>query len=235
LDRGTSNLFLGPAGSGKSTFAMQYASMMAARGERSLIFSFDESIGTLIARATEIGMDVQRHIDAGTIVVQQVDPAELPPGQFATRIRDAVQNEKAKLLIIDSLNGYMNAMPDERFLTIQMHELLIYLGQQGALTILTMAQHGLMGSMTVPVDLSYLADTVVLLRFFEAMGSVKKAISVIKKRSGHHEVAIREYKLSKNGIEIGEPLHSFQGVLTGVPQFVGNSEEMLKSSAPGKS
>jgi circadian clock protein KaiC len=231
LDRGTSSLFLGPAGCGKSTLAMQFAMAMAQRGEKSLVFSFDEGVGTLIARAAEIGMDVHRYLDNKMLDIQQVDPTELPPGQFGARIRDAVQNQEARLVVIDSLNGYMNAMPDEKFLSIQMHELLIYLGQQGMVTILTMAQHGLMGSMLAPVDLSYLADTVVLLRFFESMGSVKKAISVIKKRSGHHEDTIREYRIAKHGIEVGEPLNRFQGVLTGVPTFLGKAEEMLTHSA----
>jgi circadian clock protein KaiC len=231
LDRGTSNLFLGPAGTGKSTLAMQYATAMAGKGEHVVLYSFDESVGTLLARAKEIGMGVQRYIDTGLIHVQQVDPAELPPGQFASRIRHAVQQEHAKLLIIDSLNGYMNSMPDERFLSLQMHELLSFLGQQGILTILTMAQHGLMGSMTAPVDLSYLADTVVMLRFFEAAGSVRKAISVIKKRTGYHESTIREYKITKQGVEVGEPLKEFQGVLTGVPTFVGTADQILSHDA----
>jgi circadian clock protein KaiC len=234
LDRGTGSLFLGPAGTGKSTLAMQYAVTMAAKNERVVLYSFDEGVGTLIARAREIGMDIQRHIDSKMIRVHQVDPAELPPGQFAASIRQAVLHEDAKLVIIDSLNGYMNAMPDEKFLSIQMHELLSFLGQQGILTILTMAQHGLMGSMSAPVDLSYLADTVVLLRYFEAMGSVRKAISVIKKRSGHHEATIREYRTTPQGIEVGEPLDDFQGVLTGVPTFVGKADQMLTRDAVRK-
>ncbi len=207
---------------------------MAARGEHVVLYSFDESVSTLIARGQEIGMNIQDHIDSKKIMVHQVDPAELPPGQFAARIRDAVHRDHARLLIIDSLNGYMNAMPDEKFLSIQMHELLSFLGQQGTLTILTMAQHGLMGSMSAPVDLSYLADTVVMLRYFEAMGNVRKAISVIKKRSGYHEATIREYKIAKQGIEIGEPLVAFQGVLTGVPTFIGKGEQILGTDAGHK-
>jgi circadian clock protein KaiC len=231
LDRGTSNLFIGPAGSGKSTLAMQYAMAMASRGEHVVVYCFDEGISTLVARAKEIGMDIQRYRDSKILAIHQVDPAELPPGEFATRIRNAIHKEKAKLVIIDSLNGYMNAMPDEKFLSIQMHELLTFLGQQGVVTIMTMAQHGLMGSMTAPVDLSYLADTVVLLRYFEAMGSVRKAVSVIKKRSGYHEASIREYKITKNGIEVGEPLKEFQGVLTGVPTFFGKANQILTQNA----
>jgi circadian clock protein KaiC len=233
LDRGTSTLILGPAGSGKSTAAMQFAMSCADMKEKALIFTFDEGMGTLLTRAREIGMHVDKHLESGAITVQQVDPAELPPGQFASRIRDAVQRHGVKLIIIDSLNGYLNAMPDEKFLSIQMHELLIYLGQQGVLTIMTLTQHGMMGSMSSPVDLSYLADTVVLLRYFEAMGHVKKAISVIKKRSGSHEASLREYRIDKLGIQVGQPLRSFQGVLTGVPAFVGTAEEMIKPSATG--
>ena len=231
LDRGTSNLFMGPAGAGKSTLAMQYAVAMAGKGEPVVLYSFDEALGTIIARAGEIGMDLQGHINAKKIGMHQIDPAELPPGQFSDRIRQAVRHDHAKLLIIDSLNGYMNAMPDERFLSIQMHELLSFLAQQGVVTILTMAQHGLMGSMTAPVDLSYLADTVVLLRYFEAMGNVRKAISVIKKRSGHHETSLREFKITKQGILVGEPLKEFQGVLTGVPTYIGRAEPILTHDA----
>lgn len=231
LDRGTSNLFIGPAGTGKSTLAMQYAMAMANQGEKVMLFAFDENLNTLVARAKAIGMDIQRHLDSRMIVAQQIDPAELPPGEFADRIRDAVQRNKAKLLIIDSINGYMNAMPDEKFLAIQLHEVLSFLSQQGILTIMTVAQHGLMGTMQAPVDVSYLADTVVILRFFEALGSVKKAISVIKKRSGYHEETIREYKINSQGIQVGEPLREFQGVLTGVPSFVGKSDQILTPHA----
>ncbi len=234
LDRGTSSLFLGPAGTGKSTLAMQYAMALAERGERSVIYAFEEGIGTLIARAREIGMDIQAHMDSKMISVHQIDPAELPPGEFANRIRHAVQKDRARLLVIDSLNGYMAAMPNEQFLSIQMHELLSFLGQQGILTILTMAQHGLMGSMTAPVDLSYLADTVIMLRYFEAMGSVRKAISVIKKRSGYHEHTIREYSIAKSGLQVGEPLREFQGVLTGVPTYFGKTENIMSPDAHRK-
>lgn len=226
LDRGTSNLFLGPAGTGKSTLAMQYAIATAAKGERVMLYTFDEGAGILVERARAIGMDIQRHLDTRMITVHQVDPAELSPGQFATQVRCAVKHDHAELIIIDSLNGYMNAMPDEQFLSIHMHELLSFLNQQGTLTILTMAQHGLMGMMNAPVDLSYLADTVVMLRYFEAAGSVRKAISVIKKRSGIHETTIREFQVTKTGIKVGEPLNEFQGVLTGVPTFFGKTDQM---------
>jgi circadian clock protein KaiC len=231
LDRGTSNLFIGPAGTGKSTLTMQFATVLAREGEKVVIFSFDENLGTLVARAQAVGMDVETHIKSKKICIHQIDPAELSPGEFAYRIRTAVQKDNARMIVIDSLNGYMNAMPDERFLSIQLHELLTFLSQQGVMTIMTVAQHGLMGSMTSPVDLTYLADTVVVLRYFEATGSVKKAISAIKKRSGHHEDTIREYQITSKGIHVGEPLRDFQGVLTGVPHLFGKTDQLLKSNA----
>jgi circadian clock protein KaiC len=218
LDRGTSTLILGPAGSGKSSVAVQYAVAAAARGECAAIFTFDESIGTLVARTAALGVDLQSQIDAGRITVQQVDPAEMSPGEFVNAVRLHVEQRKCRIVVIDSLNGYINAMPEERFLTIQLHELLTYLGQKGVTTILVVAQHGLMGSaMQSPVDVSYLADSVILTRYFELKGRVKKAISVVKKRTGTHEETIRELRIGKGGIRVGEPLEHLRGVLTGVP------------------
>jgi circadian clock protein KaiC len=218
LDRGTSTLILGPAGSGKSSVAVQYAVAAAARGECAAIFTFDESIGTLVARTAALGVDLQSQIDAGRITVQQVDPAEMSPGEFVNAVRRHVEERKCRIVVIDSLNGYINAMPEERFLTIQLHELLTYLGQKGVTTILVVAQHGLMGSaMQSPVDVSYLADSVILTRYFELKGRVKKAISVVKKRTGTHEETIRELRIGKGGIRVGEPLEHLRGVLTGVP------------------
>ncbi|HTE21278.1 MAG TPA: ATPase domain-containing protein [Armatimonadota bacterium] len=224
LDRGTSTLLIGPAGSGKSTVASQYAVAAAQRGERAAIFSFDESLDTLRARSTALGMPLQEQMDEGRMIVQQIDPAELSPGEFTDVVRRAVEPEHgdgAKVVVIDSLNGYLNAMPEERFLIVQLHELLTYLGQQGVVTILIMAQHGLVGSsMQTPVDASYLADGVVMLRYFEAAGHVRKAISVMKKRSGAHEDTIRELRITDQGIQLGDPLKQFQGILTGVPSFL---------------
>jgi circadian clock protein KaiC len=218
LDRGTSTLILGPAGSGKSSVAVQYAVAAAARGECAAIFTFDESIGTLVARTAALGVDLQSQIDAGRITVQQVDPAEMSPGEFVNAVRLHVEQRKCRIVVIDSLNGYINSMPEERFLTIQLHELLTYLGQKGVTTILVVAQHGLMGSaMQSPVDVSYLADSVILTRYFELKGRVKKAISVVKKRTGTHEETIRELRIGKGGIRVGEPLEHLRGVLTGVP------------------
>ena len=231
LDRGTSTLILGPAGSGKSSVAVQYVAAAAARGECGAIFAFDESTATLLARSAALGTDLRPHIDAGRVVVQQVDPAELSPGQFVHAVRRQVEERDCRLVVIDSLNGYLNAMPEERFLTIQLHELLTYLGQKGVTTILVVAQHGLMGSaMQTPVDVSYLADCVVLTRYFELKGRVKKAISVVKKRSGAHEDTIRELRVGKGGVQVGKPLENLRGVLTGVPIFDRDAD---RGSDPG--
>jgi circadian clock protein KaiC len=220
LDRGTSTLVLGPAGSGKSSVAIQYAVAAAQRGERAAVFSFDESRDTLLARCTALGIDLLQQEQRSQITIQQVDPAELSPGEFVHSVRRQVEENDCRVVVIDSLNGYVNAMPEERFLIIQLHELLTYLGQKGVTTIMIVAQHGLMGSgMQSPVDLSYLADSVILTRYFELEGRVKKAISVVKKRSGAHEETIRELALGKGGIHVGEPLDKLRGILTGIPWF----------------
>lgn len=228
LDRGTTTLIMGPAGTGKSTLAMQYAAQMAQRNESSVLFAFDEIRGIVLARATAVGLDVERHINTGLIDVQQVDPAELSPGEFGMRIREAVEGG-CTLLIIDSLNGYLNAMPGEKYLVNQLHEMSAYLNQKGVVTILILAQYGLIGQAEAPLNLSYLADTVVSVRFFEAAGAVRRALSVIKKRSGGHEKTIREYQLvSDGGLRIGPPLKQFQGVLTGTPSFYGALEQVME-------
>lgn len=217
-DRGTSTLLMGPAGSGKSTIAVQYAVAAARRGEHAAIFAFDESQATLEARTAALGIEFKQGVAAGEVSVQQIDPAELSPGEFAFLVRQAVEEREARVVVIDSLNGYLHAMPDERFLTAQLHELLTYLGRQGVTTLMVVAQHGMMGAtMQAPVDTSYLADSVVLLRYFEYAGKVKKAISVLKKRSGAHEESIRELRFDGRGIHLSEPLTNFRGVMTGVP------------------
>jgi circadian clock protein KaiC len=226
-DRGTATLLMGPAGSGKSALATQYCIAVAERGERAAIFTFDESLPTLFARSRSLGMPLAQHVDAGRVAVEQVDPVETSPGELAHHIRQAVERDKARVLVIDSLTGYLNAMPDERFLLPQLHELLAYLGQSGVVTILVATQHGLIGNMANPVDASYLADSVVLLRYYEAAGAVRNAISVVKKRSGYHERTIREFALSSKGITVGKPLREFHGVLTGVPTFVGAPDGLL--------
>jgi len=234
LDRGTTTLIMGSAGTGKSTLALQYAAEMAAHGERSMLFAFDEVRGLVLDRAASLGLDITTHVDSGLIGIQQVDPAELSPGEFAMRIRRGVE-QGCKLIIIDSLNGYMNAMPGEQYLANQLHELSAYLNQQGVVTIFILALHGLVGQSEAPVDLSYLADTVVNVRFFEAAGAVRQALSVIKKRSGHHEKTIREFRLeSGKGLRIGQPLKEFQGVLTGAPVFHGRMEQMMERPENGR-
>src|SRR6266481_1839206 len=228
LDRGTTTLILGQAGTGKSTLALQYAIQVADKGERSVIFAFDETRSVMLSRAKALGFKLEKAIESGTITVQQVDPAELSPGEFAIRIMDGVE-AGCKLVAIDSLNGYLNAMPGEKYLNNQLHELCTCLNQQGVVTILVLAQHGLAAAAEAPVDLSYLSDTVVNLRYFEAYGEVKQAIAVVKKRSGNHEKTIREFKLMPGkGIVIGKPLKQFQGVLTGVPIFRGSEKEIME-------
>jgi len=227
-DRGTTTLIMGPAGTGKSTMALQYAAAMARRGERSTIFAFDETRGVMLARAEALGLGLQEHVDKGVITIQQVDPAEISPGEFGVRIQERVE-QGCKLVVIDSLNGYLNAMPGEKYLSNQLHELSSSLNQRGVLTILILPQHGLVGSHDSPVDLSYLADSVMTLRYFESEGEVKQALAVIKKRSGDHEKTIREFKLEPGrGIRIGLPLKQFHGILTGVPEFSGGAAQMLK-------
>lgn len=227
LDRGTSTLFIGPAGAGKSTLAMQHAVAAAEGGENAIVLIFDEHKQTLIRRNIALQTKTQAHLESGRIKVVQIDPAEISPGELTSSVRDAVENFKASVVIIDSLNGYLNAMPDERFLSLHIHELLTYLGQRGVVSVLTVAQHGLVGNMQSPIDVTYLADTVVLIRFFESNGRIKKAVSVVKKRSGTHEDTIRELQLDHQGIKIGPPLMQFRGVLTGIPTYEGSAEQMI--------
>jgi len=230
LDRGTTTLILGQAGTGKSTMALQYAAQMAERGERSVLFAFDETRGVMLARARKLGLGIDKHVESGMITAQQVDPAELSPGEFGVRILRRVE-EGCKLVVIDSISGYMNAMPGEVYLNNQLHELCSCLNQQGVLTILIVPQHGLVNAAESPVDISYLADTVVSVRFFEALGEVRQAVAVLKKRSGHHERTIREFKLEAGkGIRIGPPLRDFQGILSGLPIFLGAREQILQKS-----
>jgi RecA-superfamily ATPases implicated in signal transduction len=229
LDRGTTTLILGAAGTGKSTLALQYAAHMAGRGDRGIIFGFDETRAILLARAKALGMDLEPHIQSGLITAQQIDPAEISPGQFAARILYEV-NAGCKLVVIDTLNGYLNAMPGEKYLSNQLHELTSYLNFKGVVTILILAQHGLVSVTETPLDLSYLADTVVSLRFFETAGEVKQSVAVIKKRSGPHEKTIREFKMEAGrGLRIGKPLKEFHGVLTGRPVFDGTLGEMMSA------
>jgi circadian clock protein KaiC len=233
LPAGTSTLLIGPAGVGKSTVATQFAVAAAARGERTAMFVFDENIDTFCSRSRKLGMAVEPAMAQGLLSVQQVDPAELSSGEFATIVRRATEGSdgsgsRAKFIIVDSLNGYLNSMPEEKFLTVQLHELLSYLGHQGIVSILTVTQSGMVGAMQSPVDTTYLADNVILFRYFEAGGSVRRAVSVIKKRNGRHERTIREFDMDETGIVIGEPLTDFHGVLTGVPSYRGVNARLME-------
>jgi circadian clock protein KaiC len=229
LDRGTSNMFMGPPGTNKSTLAMRFARMAAERGEKALLFIFDETVGTFLRRAEKLGMPLRQSIEAGLVQIEQIDPAEISPGELTHRIHHAVTAENTRLLVIDSINGYLNAMPAERYLSLQLHEMLAFLNQQGVITIMVLAQQGMVGNnMQASVDLTYLADTVLLLRHFEVLGAVKQAVSVIKKRTGNHERTIREIYVDADGIKVGEPLHRLQGVLTGVPALVMADQETFK-------
>ena len=231
LNRGTSTLIIGPSGSGKSSLAAHFAIAAAARKEKAAVFVFDEVREIYIKRTTGIGKSVEDYIDEGLMSVQQVDPAELTPGEFANAIITAVEKDEVRVVIIDSLNGYLNAMPEEKFLTIQMHELLTYLNRQGIITVMIMAQHGFLGSaMASPVDVSYLADTVLMLRYFEAQGAINRAISVVKKRTGFHENTIREFKITPEGIKVGAPLTEFQGVLSGTPVYSGENNSLISKT-----
>lgn len=227
LERGSSCLILGPAGTGKSLLAMHFAISAIGRGEKAALFIFDEELGLLFERALGLGFNLKALCDEGSLIVQQVDAAELSPGEFTATVRHCVQARGIRTVVIDSLNGYQAAMPEEHFLLLHMHELLQFLNRQGATTFLTVAQHGLVGEMRAPVDVTYLADTVLLLRYFEAVGEVRRAVSVIKKRSGQHEKSIREYEIDEGGLQVGPPLTEFQGVLRGVPNFVGPGSGLL--------
>jgi len=227
IEQGSSTLVLGPAGTGKSTFVFQFVAAAVARGERAAIFAFDEELGLLFDRTKAMGFDLEAMRDSGKLHIEQVDAAELSPGEFAHRVRDKVTRANAKTVVIDSLNGYQAAMPEENALILHIHELLQFLNRQGATTFLTVAQHGLVGDMKSPVDITYLADTVILLRYFEATGRVRRAVSIIKKRTGRHEDTIREFRIGDDGLSLGEPLNEFQGVLRGVPNFVGSNKPLL--------
>lgn len=230
VEQGSSALVLGPAGTGKSTFVLQFVAAALRRGEKAAIFVFDEELGLFFNRTRSMGFDLKKMRDSGALHIEQVDAAELSPGEFAHRVRERVDFAQAKTVVVDSLNGYQAAMPDENSLILHVHELLQYLNRQGATTFLTVAQHGLVGDMRSPVDITYLADTVILLRYFEAMGKVRRAVSVIKKRTGAHEETIREYRIGETGISLGVPLEDFQGVLRGVPTFVGHAAPPLSVS-----
>lgn len=227
FERGSSTLILGPAGTGKSLLSLSFAKAAVDRGEAAAMFVFDEELGLLFNRARGLGIDLEPMIASGKLVIEQIDAAELTPGEFSERVRICVEQQQARTVVIDSLNGFQAAMPEEQALILHMHELLQYLNRQGVMTFLTVAQHGLVGDMKSPVDVTYLADTVILLRYFEAAGRVRRAISVVKKRTGYHEDTIREFTISTDGITLGRPLTAFQGVLRGIPTLIGDNDELL--------
>jgi len=233
LAHGSGTIISGPAGVGKSTLATQYAIHAASNGSRVAMFVFDETKKSLFARSESLGMPLAREADEGRIIVQQIDPAELPPGQFAHIVRQSVERDHVSMVIIDSLNGFLNAMPEERFLTLHLHELLSYLADHGVVTIIVLAQHGLIGpAMTSAVDVSYLADCVVLFRYFESEGEILKAISVLKKRSGGHERVLRSFEVSAQGLRIGPPLRNFRGILSGLPVYTNETRESGDATRP---
>jgi circadian clock protein KaiC len=220
-------MLLGPAGVGKSTLTAQYVTSAAERGDHALVYTFDESVENWLSRAERMGLSIRRQVEEGRVVIRQIDPAELSPGELAFDIRRAVEGG-TRIVVLDSLNGYRHAMPEERFLVLHLHELLSYLNQQGVLTLLVMAQAGLVGdTLESPVDLSYLTDTVILLRYFEAFGEVRKAISLVKRRNGAHETTVRELRAGAAGLEIGREIREFQGVLSGRLQYLGEVEPLL--------
>ncbi len=226
--RGTSTLITGPAGTGKTTIALQYVHAACERGERATIYEFDERIGTLSARARAFGLDIEKHVEGGCLVIQQIDPAELSPGEFATQVRSEVEDREARIIVIDSLNGYLAAMPQEQQLILQMHELVSYLSQKGVMTLLINPQQGLLGTMSTNLNISYIPDAVFLIRFFEAEGRIRKAISVLKNRAGQHEDAIREFRIDARGVRVGDPLVAFRGVLTGTPEYTGDRGPLME-------
>lgn len=225
IESGSSTLVIGPAGTGKSLVVLTMAMAAVKRGERAALFVFDEELGLLFARTKGMGVDLEAMRDTGNLFVEQIDAAEIAPGEFAHKVRNYVEKEKIETIVIDSLNGYHNAMPEEQFLTLHMHELLQYLNRMGAATFLTVAQHGTIGEMKSPVDVTYLADTVLMLRYFEAMGRVRRAISVVKKRTSGHENTIREFSIDRNGLKIDAPLDKFQGILRGLPEYLGGKTD----------
>jgi circadian clock protein KaiC len=231
IEQGSSTLILGPAGTGKSTFAFQYVAAACRRGEKAAMFVFDEELGLLFDRTKVLGFDLEGLRESGLLYVERLDAAEVSPGEFAQRVRSRVDEAQAKTIVIDSLNGYKAAMPEEGSLILHIHELIQYLNRQGANTFLTVAQHGLVGDMKSPVDITYLADTVILLRYFEALGKVRRAVSIIKKRTGRHEETIREFRIAERGLSLGGPLDEFQGILQGIPTFVGTRTSLSNQPA----
>jgi circadian clock protein KaiC len=231
---GTNTLLNGPSGVGKTTTAVRSGLSAIERGEKAAYFLFDEGLATMLARSRAMGMDLQPHIDSGMLQVFQIDPAELSPGEFGSWVRRAVEKDGVRFIVIDSLNAFLQAMPGEKYLLLQMHEMLSYLNQQGVITMLILGQHGIVGDIRSEIDLSYLSDTIVLFRYFEYRGSVMKAVSVAKSRTTAHEASIREFQLTGSGIRVGQPLKDFEGVLTGLPNYRGSTPMMAAVAAAGE-
>ncbi|HEY8560930.1 MAG TPA: ATPase domain-containing protein [Pyrinomonadaceae bacterium] len=234
LDYGTSTILIGPAGIGKSTMAMMYACTAAKNGERAAVYLFDESVETLYKRTSAIGLDVKGCVESGLITIRQIKLAELTPGELAHLVSQEVEKNDTRVVVIDSVNGYLMATPQERFLMMQFHELLAYLNRRGIISFLIVGQYGLVGAMQTPIDISYMADTVVLLRYFEAAGKVRQAISVLKKRTGKHERTIREFRIDEGGIQLGQPLTEFRGVLSGIPVYQGKMEGLMEQGGDSR-
>ena len=228
ITSGSSTLIIGPAGTGKSILVLNYIAAAVARGENAALFVFDEELGLLFSRAKELGIDLAAMRESGKLLIEQMDAAELTPGEFSHRVCACVDIAKTRVVAIDSVNGYQAAMPEEQYLLLHLHELLQYLNRRGVATLLTVAQHGMIGDMKQTVDVTYLADSVIMLRYFEALGRVRRAISVMKKRTGNHEDTIREFRIGSTGITVGPPLEKFQGVLRGVPTYVGEGSPLLR-------
>lgn len=233
LAAGTNALLSGPSGVGKTSTAVQCAVSAIQRGEKAAYYLFDEGRATMLARSRFLGMDLEPHIESGALQVVQIDPAELSPGEFASWVRNAVEKDGVRFIAIDSLNAFLQAMPGEKYLLLQMHEMLSYLNQQGVITILILGQHGIIGDVRSDVDLSYLSDTIMLFRYFEARGEMRKAVSIAKSRTTAHEPTIREFRLGRSGIMIGEPLKDFEGVLTGLPSYRGSTPLLAAEPAAG--
>jgi circadian clock protein KaiC len=232
---GTSTLLMGPTGTGKTSTATCSVLATLERGDPAAIFMFDEELGTFFARSASLGMNLRPHIDSGRLQVRPIEPAELSPGEFVHYIRRAVEVDGARTILIDSLNGYFHAMPNEQYLMLQMHELLSYLSRKGVVTLLILGQHGLVGNVQSNMDLGYLSDTIILMRFFEASGAVRRGLSVVKTRTSDHEPTIREFTLGSNGLSIGAILHEFDNVLSGTPTYQGSRRALMDLPDPSLS